>query len=155
MHIITKLQKDDFILPLFRKKRKGHFFNFLNFKIKDPTFPDAIRKIIEPDRAGMSTGEQKMDLKKKVSEVFFNQRKKWHKKDHFSIIDQLNLFQESYFLCNRSNVIKRTFINEIDKLLPIYWAESFLGETEKEKIDLITRKILRPLFIEKMSKKRS
>ena len=52
-------------------------------------------------------------------------------------------------------MIKRTFINEIDKLLPIYWAESFLGETEKEKIDLITRKILRPLFIEKMSKKRS
>ena len=83
MHIITKLQKDDFILPLFRKKRKGHFFNFLNFKIKDPTFPDAIRKIIEPDRAGMSTGEQKMDLKKKVSEVFFNQRKKWHKKRPF------------------------------------------------------------------------
>lgn len=95
----------------------------------------------------MSTGEQKMDLKKKVSEVFFNQRKKWHKKDHFSIIDQLNLFQESYFLCNRSNVIKRTFINEIDKLLPIYWAESFLGETEKEKIDLITGKNSRSFFI--------
>ena len=86
---------------------------------------------------------------------FLTKEKNDTKKDHFSIIDQLNLFQESYFLCNRSNVIKRTFINEIDKLLPIYWAESFLGETEKEKIDLITRKILRPLFIEKMSKKRS
>ena len=71
------------------------------------------------------------------------------------LASKLNLFQESYFLYNRSNVIKRTFINEIDKLLPIYWAESFLGETEKEKIDLITRKILRLLFIEKMSKKRS
>ena len=71
------------------------------------------------------------------------------------LASKLNLFQESYFLYNRSNVIKRTFINEIDKLLPIYCAESFLGETEKEKIDLITRKILRLLFIEKMSKKRS
>ena len=74
--MMTKLQKDDFILPLFRKKGKEHFFNLLNFKIKDLTFPDAIRKMIEPDRAEMSTGEQKIDLKKKVSEVFFNQRKK-------------------------------------------------------------------------------
>ena len=63
-------------MPLFRKKVKGHFFNFFNFKIKDLTFPDAIRKIIEPDRAEMPTGEQKIDLKKKVNEVFFNQRKK-------------------------------------------------------------------------------
>ena len=86
---------------------------------------------------------------------FLTKEKNDTKKDHFSIIDQLNLFQESYFLCNRSNVIKRTFINEIDKLLPIYCAESFWGQTEKEKIDLITRKISRPLFIQKMSKKRS
>ena len=38
---------------------KRTLFDFFNLKIKDPTVPNGIRKIIEPDRAEMSKGEQK------------------------------------------------------------------------------------------------
>ena len=68
-HIITKLQKDHFILPYLENNR-GTFLDFFNFEIKDPTVPDAMRKIIEPDRAEMSKGEQKINLEKKISEIF-------------------------------------------------------------------------------------
>ena len=38
MHIITKLQKDDFFLPLFRKKAKGLFLTSLILKLKTRRF---------------------------------------------------------------------------------------------------------------------
>ena len=45
----------------------------------------------------------------------------------------MKLFQKLYFLYDRSNIIKRTFINEIKKFLPLYCSGSFYGEMEKEK----------------------
>ena len=63
------------------------------------------------------------------------------------------LFQQSYFLYDRSNIIKRTFINEINKFLPIYCSGRFYGETEKGEIYLITRKNAKSFFIKKVLKK--
>ena len=77
------------------------------------------------------------------------------KKNCFNAVEQINLFQELYFLYDRSNFMKRTFINEINKFLPIYCSGSFYGKTEKEKIDLITGKNAKPFFIEKSVKKRA
>lgn len=57
----------------------------------------------------------KTNLKKKVSEIFLTGEEIDIKKKHFNITDELNLFQESYFLYDRSNVIKITFISEISK----------------------------------------
>ena len=65
------------------------------------------------------------------------------------------LFQQSYFLYDRSNIIKRTFINEINKFLPIYCSGRFYGETEKGEIYLITRKNAKSFFIKKVLKKRA
>ena len=68
------------------------------------------------------------------------------KKISFNTIEQIDLFQESYFVYNRSNVIKRTFTNEINKFLLIYCSGSFFEETDKEKIDLIMGKNSRYLW---------
>ena len=57
----------------------------------------------------------KNNLKKKVSEIFLTAEEIDIKKKHFNITDELNLFQESYFLYDRSNVIKITLISEISK----------------------------------------
>ena len=46
------------------------------------------------------------------------------KQTYFNAIKQINLFQESHFLIDRSNIIKMTFI-EINKFLPIHCSESF------------------------------
>ena len=45
----------------------------------------------------------------------------------------MKLFQKLYFLYDRSNIIKRTFINEIKNFLPFYCSGSFYGEMEKKK----------------------
>lgn len=66
---------------------------------------------------------------------------------------QINLFQESYFLYDRNNSIKRTFIDEINKFLPIYCSGIFYGKTKKEKIDLIKKKKRKPFFMRKEPKK--
>ena len=77
------------------------------------------------------------------------------KKFYFNAFEQTNLFQEPYFLYNRSNIIKRTFTNEINKLLSIYCSGSFYGETEKQKIDLITGKMPSHFLSRKVLKKRA
>ena len=75
----------------------------------------------------------KNNLKKKVSEIFLTGEEIDIKKKHFNIIDELNLFQESYFLYDRSNVIKITFISEISKSFShlLFW--KFLGGNWKRK----------------------
>lgn len=67
-HIITKLQKDDFISLLVRKKRKRKLFDFFNLKIKDPTVPNAIRKIIEPENkvSEVFLTKEEIDIKKTI-----------------------------------------------------------------------------------------
>ena len=62
--------------------------------------------------------------------------------------------QESYFLYDGSNSIKRAFINEINKFSPIYCSGCFYGETEKEKIYLITGKNAKSFFIQKSAEKK-
>ena len=61
------------------------------------------------------------------------------KKIYFDRIKQIDLFQESYFLYDRSNVIKELLLTKSMFLL-IYCSGSFFGETDKEKTDLITGK---------------
>ena len=72
-----------------------------------------------------------MYFKEKASEAFL--RGDQNLKKRFSVIDQINLFQESYFLYDRSNVIKKTFINETNKFLRIYCSGSFSGKPKRKK----------------------
>ena len=83
---------------------------------------------------------------KKVSNSFLKDEEIEIKKTYFNAIEQMKLFQKLYFLYDRSNIIKRTFINEIKKFLPFYCSGSFYGEMEKEKDILGNRKNCQIIF---------
>ena len=76
------------------------------------------------------------------------------KKICFKAHGQLNLFQESHFIYNRSNIVKQSFVNEINKFLPIYCSASYFDEKTKEKISILSAKSSKGYFIEKTSNKR-
>ena len=114
--------------------------------------PKEIKEIIQLSRDELTVVEKEIDHKKKVSDSFLTNEKVKIKKTYINAVEQINLFQKSYFIYDRSNFMERTFINEI-KFLPIYCSGNFYGETEKEKIDLITGKNAKSFFIEKSVKK--
>ena len=65
----------------------------------------------------------------------------------------LNFFQESYFLYDRSNLVKQSFVNEINRFLPIYCSASYFSEKSEEKIALFPPKNSKNIYIEKNAKK--
>ena len=64
-------------------------------------------------------------ITKKSKYLPFNRSRNRDKKTYFNAVELINLFQELYFLYDRGNIIKRTFINKINKFLPIYCSERF------------------------------
>ena len=83
---------------------------------------------------------------KKVSNSFLKDEEIAIKKTYFNAIEQMRLFQKIYFLCDRSNIIKGTFIKEMKKFLPFYCSGSFYGEMEKEKDKFGNRKNCQIIF---------
>ena len=61
---ILPLTKNDFILPKFRKRSKSPVFDFLSFKIDDPSVLKKIKEIIEPNRDELTIAEKEIDHKK-------------------------------------------------------------------------------------------
>ena len=58
--------------------------------------------------------------------------------------------QSSFFLCDRSNIIKKTFVNEINQFLPIMCSFGYFRKTtDIQNIDLISSKNAQKIYIEK------
>ena len=58
--------------------------------------------------------------------------------------------QRSFFLYDRSNIIKKTFVNEINEFLPIMCSFGYFGKTtDIQNIDLISSKNAQKVYIEK------
>ena len=71
------------------------------------------------------------------------------KKIYFDPTKSLNLFQESYFIYDRSSLVKPYFISELNKFLPIYCSVSNFSEKKKKKnLKLFWRQIKKDFFIE-------
>ena len=59
--------------------------------------------------------------------------------------------QSSFFLYDRSNIIKKTFINEIDEFLPIMCSFGYFGKTtDIQNIDLIRLKTHKNFTLKRM-----
>ena len=58
--------------------------------------------------------------------------------------------QSSFFLYDRSNIIKKTFVNKINEFLPIMRSFGYFGKTtDIQNVDLISSKNARKFYIEK------
>ena len=65
----------------------------------------------------------------------------------------LNVYQDSHFLYDWNNIAKTSFVNELNKFLPIFCSFSFFGSTDTERLQLISPKNAQSLFVEKDTKK--
>ena len=65
----------------------------------------------------------------------------------------LNIYQESYFLYHRSNLVKESFMNEIIKFIPLYYSAKMFGEkaTKKKRLTLPANSKSLDLQIAKLS----
>ena len=64
----------------------------------------------------------------------------------------LNLYQESYFLYDRCNLIKQSFVKELNQFLPSYCSVSFFGEEKANKTKLISPENGQSFLIERDTK---
>ena len=105
-----------------------------------------------------------MDWKKQqmvsVQSFFSLQKKKKNIEEkiaQYNAVPVKTFINESYFLCNKSFLIKKTFLTAINKTMSIYGSFShFFGKTTEKEIKLLDASIFLKFFIKrKMLKKDS
>ena len=114
-----KITRDGFILPAYRLQKRGVIFDQHEF-FKDNFVPEKIKKYLTPPRNRAKYGYQEQ---KRIDDFFITKAEK-DIKNYFKKHDQLYLFDESYFLYDRSNIVKQSFVNKINKFLPLYSSAS-------------------------------
>ena len=151
--------KDDFILTTFRPNLRNNYryFDFQNEKcywdnstwseqLKNNFFSKGRRIVLyklnaiklKPDDFISPSEKEILAL---MTPNFFKGMKE---------IKNNQAIQSSSFLYDRSNIIKKTFVNEINKFLPIMCSLSYFGKTtDIQNIDLISSKNAQKFCIEK------
>ena len=66
--------------------------------------------------------------------TFFNEKTFNEKVEEFKAIPKKEFINESFFLYDKSNTIKRTFITALNKELSIYGSFSYFSGKKKQKI---------------------
>ena len=143
------IRSDDFILPKYRTKTGGIVFDHHTFFLEDNSIPARIEKNVElpGNRVKYDYQEQRLS-----DDFLVTKAEKDVKKMYFQAHES-NLFQESYFLYDRSNLVKQSFVNKINRFLPIYCSASYFGEKTKLKIALLSPTNSKIFYVEKNAKK--
>ena len=148
----VEVRQKNFILPEWTPPGwGGYFFNKEHYKLINLTFPSDVQKALLPESGGKVTNTYL--LIKLVDNTFWRQAEKDIEKIYFEAQNMLNLYQESYFLYDRSNIAKKYFVNELNQFLPFYCLVSFFGEKKTNKMKLISPKYAQSFFVERNTKK--
>ena len=137
-------------MPKFKKAGKGANFDFLSFKIDDSLVLKEIKEIIESSRDELTIVEKETDHKKSKW-LLFNGWRNRNKKTYFNAVKQINLFQDSCFLYDRSNIITMTFINILASYLLF---RKFLWQNRRSKDRFDNRKKRQIFFYQKKCRKK-
>ena len=66
------------------------------------------------------------------------------------VIKENDSIQRSFFLYDRSNIVKKTFVSELNDFLPLMCSFSYFGKTKNiQNINLISPKNAHKFYIEK------
>ena len=118
--------------------------NNLNFFCEGD--PSQYKIVIEPPKNRTGYTVQWFNY---VENALILDEEKAIKKIYFDPTKSLNLLQESYFIYDRSSLVKPYFISELNKFLPIYCSVSNFSEKKKKKnLKLFWRQIKKDFFIE-------
>ena len=131
-----------------REKNGGLIYDLFQFLPAD-NIPRNFREMLPISNDNVPVGKERIHFKKNINDVLKTSYDIEKLKKYFRADKQLNGFHKSYFIYDRNNLLKQTFINEINKLLNICCLPSFFGEATKKKILLISSKNTNSFFIER------
>ena len=129
----------------------GVYLDKVHYWLINSTFPPDVQKKTFPENSGQVLFS--FITFDKNDDLFLSQAEKDIYKIYLNYVNVLNLYQESYFLYDRSNVVKQSFVNKLNQFLPIYCSVSFFGEKKKDKMHLISPKNSESFFVERDNKK--
>ena len=151
-----KPTKYDFILPEIREKGSGNFcFDQEHCKFINCTFPTLLQKTIvsEINETVQNSGVYRLSYATNFLTQAEKDIEKLLTKDFTKEI-QVSEYQESYFLYDQNNIAKTSFVNKINRFLPMFCSFSFFGSTETEQLQLISPKNAQSFYVEKSTLKK-
>ena len=117
--------------------------------------PDNLKTILNPsnDSVNIERGGEEVE-NTLTKDIFYDVKKIKAKIEEYKAILTKNFINEGYFLYDKSNLIKKTFVTAINKQLNLYGSFSyFSGKTSISNLKLINSNNLLKFFIEKNSLK--
>ena len=144
-------KSNDSIFPEFKQKGWGGFaFEQEHYRFVNCTLAVSLKKLVPPENNNKI--KKSRIISAENDDIFLsrveNDIEKIYK--HYTIF--LNIYQETYLLYDRNNLLKKSFIDELNVFLSIYCSVSYFGET-KGYLPLISSDNPQSFFIEKNIKK--
>ena len=90
------------------------------------TFNDNLKTSFKSTRR-KSNSPKSVPNSPNLEEIFMRDAEKKLSKKYFPILKSIDIFQDSCFLYDKSKFIKKTFITELNKYIPLYGAISYFG----------------------------
>ena len=146
----------NFDWPFPDKFYKSIGYTIHGFPFKFRYAPSIIASILNPTRYLINAQSVIEDIKNTLTdEIFYPIKKDIKEKiEEYKAIPTKNFINESYFLYDKSNLIKRTFVSAINKQLSLYGSFSyFSGKIGIKNLKLLSVDSFSKFFIEKKSLK--
>ena len=128
----------------------------LEFLGKNATFPQYVLVLVDLFSSKLYTYPMKSrkKIRQKLEQFYKEVKGKRQGKKMYNAIPTKSYIKESYFLYDKSNLIKKTFVTAINKQLSLYGSFSyFSGKTTVTNLKLINSSDFLKFFIEKRSLK--
>ena len=100
---------------------------------------DAAANVLLPDDT-ISNKTTRIALPDNLDQILRSEKENQLIQKIFPVMGRTKIFQDSYFLYDHSNLVKKYFITELSKFISIYSRISYSGEKRKKRIDIASPK---------------
>ena len=140
----------DFYFPDKWYNSIGYTINGFSFKIEKA--PTELKTILDPkdNLINLESGIEEINLPDEEKFLTKTEREIANKLSEYRAIPTKNFINESYFLYDKSNLIKKTYITAFNKQIALYGSFSyFSGKTTAKNLTLLSTNNFLKFFIEK------